>query len=138
MRAPSLRCQVVLLKPLDELVFAETPSAVFHTAIPRLDRCTVTTGLMVLTPDLAMHQRALLHMYTTMNYSSSKADGGDQEFWHSFLPSMFELPIRFHAHVRLSMNTTDWLDVHMLHAISNFAGRGWHIPKNVTRKLRYF
>ena len=30
------------------------------------------------------------------------------------------------------------LRVHMVHAISQFAGRGWHIPKNVTRLLRYF
>jgi len=129
---------VVLAKSLDELAYAETPSAVFHTAIPRLDRCTVTTGLMVLTPDLGHYRRALTHLYETMNYSAPRADGGDQEFWHSFLPSMYELPIRYHTHVRLSMSTADWLRVHMVHAISQFAGRGWHIPKNVTRLLRYF
>jgi hypothetical protein len=93
---------------------------------------------MVLTPDLGHYRRALTHLYETMNYSAPRADGGDQEFWHSFLPSMYELPIRYHTHVRLSMSTTDWLRVHMVHAISQFAGRGWHIPKNVTRLLRYF
>jgi hypothetical protein len=129
---------VVLVKSLDELAFAETPAAVFHTAIPRLDRCTVTTGLMVLTPDLGEYRRGLTHMYEVMNYSVSRADGGDQEFWHSFLPAMYELPIRYHTHVRLAMNASDWLRVHMVHAISQFAGRGWHIPKNVTRLLRYF
>ena len=129
---------VVLAKSLDELAYAETPSAVFHTAIPRLDRCTITTGLMVLTPDLGQYRRALTHLYETMNYSASRADGGDQEFWHSFLPSIYELPIRYHTHVRLSMSTGDWLRVHMVHAISQFAGRGWSIPKNVTRLLKYF
>ena len=24
------------------------------------------------------------------------------------------------------------------HAIAQFAGRGWHIPKNITGRLRYF
>jgi hypothetical protein len=71
---------VVLAKSLDELAYAEAPSAVFHTAIPRLDRCTITTGLMVLTPDLRQYRRALTHLYETMNYSAPRADGGDHEF----------------------------------------------------------
>ena len=29
------------------------------------------------------------------------------------------------------------MNIHMVHAISQFAGRGWHSPKNVTRLLRY-
>ena len=31
-----------------------------------------------------------------------------------------------------------WWDVRMVHAIAQFAGRGWHIPKNITGRLRYF
>ena len=93
---------------------------------------------MVLTPDLGHYRRALTHLYETMNYSAPRADGRKlcQNSWSP--PSIYELPIRYHTHVRLSMSTTDWLRVHMVHAISQFAGRGWHIPKNVTRLLRYF
>ena len=43
-----------------------------------------------------------------------------------------------HAHVRLALNATEWWDVRMVHAIAQFAGRGWHIPKNITGRLRYF
>ena len=129
---------VVLVKPLDALAAAEPPAAVFHTAVPRLDRCTVTTGLMVLAPSASEHARALRLLYEGMNYSTELADGGDQEFWHSFLPTFNELPIRYHAHVRLALNATEWWDVRMVHAIAQFAGRGWHIPKNITGRLRYF
>ena len=45
-------------------------------------------------------------------------------------------------HVALSrfapMNATEWWNVRMVHAIAQFAGRGWHIPKNITGRLRYF
>ena len=54
------------------------------------------------------------------------------------LPTFNELPIRYHAHVRLALNATEWWDVRMVHAIAQFAGRGWHIPKNITGRLRYF
>ena len=50
-----------------------------------------------------------------------------------------DAPIRYHAHVRLAIaNATEWWDVRMVHAIAQFAGRGWHIPKNITGRLRYF
>ena len=64
--------------------------------------------------------------------------GGRRHVALSRLPTFNELPIRYHAHVRLALNATEWWNVRMVHAIAQFAGRGWHIPKNITGRLRYF
>ena len=93
-----------LLRNMDHIRTAPTPSAVFHTTIGGLaarTRCAVTTGLLVLRPSAAAYARALALLHS-MNYTQERYDGGDEEFWLRYFAEsgerLYELPWRYHAH----------------------------------------
>ena len=132
---------------MDHIATAPTPSAVFHTTIGPLakrTRCAVTTGVLVLKPSLPAYERALA-LLSSMNYTKEAYDGGDEEFWLRYFNEqsangepLYELPWRYHAHRLLPMAAGEWEHVRMMHLISALAGRGWHIPKNVTGKAERY
>lgn len=134
-----------LLQNMDHLVrTAPTPAAVFHTTIGPLakrTRCAVTTGLLVLRPSRVAFARALA-LLSSMNYTKEQYDGGDEEFWLRFFAEsaepLYELPWRYHAHRLLPMSASEWERVRMIHLITALAGRGWHIPKNVTMRAERY
>lgn len=133
------------LRNMDHVRHAPTPSAVFHTTIGPLAKrtpCAVTTGLLVLRPTAESYLRAR-DLLASMNHTSEKYDGGDEEFWLRYFQSagepLYELPWRYHAHRLLPLPAAEWHRVRMLHLITQLAGRGWHIPRNATASVeRYF
>ena len=134
-----------LLQNIDHLAHAPTPSAIFHTTIGPLAKrthCAVTTGVLVLRPAVTAYQRALT-LLASMSYTKEEYDGGDEEFWLRYFNEssepLHELPWRYHAHRMLPLPASAWEDVRMMHLIETFAGRSWHIPKNLTRRVeKYF
>ena len=84
-------------------------------------------------------------LLSSMNYTKEAYDGGDEEFWLKYFNEqsangepLYELPWRYHAHRLLPMAAGEWEHVRMMHLISALAGRGWHIPKNVTGKAERY
>jgi hypothetical protein len=134
-----------LLMNIDAMVrSAPTPSAVFHATIGSLamrTRCAVTTGLLVLRPSIEAYARARI-LLDSMTYQQEQYDGGDEEFWLRYFNEssepLYELPWRYHAHRLLPMNATEWGRVRMMHLINALAGRGWHIPRNLTWKVERY
>lgn len=130
-----------LLKNVDHLAAVAAPAAAFHLVmnkeIARITRTAITTGLMILGPSESEYERAIAHL-GSLNYNVSQYDGGDEEFWHHFYPIYNEVPPRYHAHLLLPLNASEWTRVRVIHVIGAFAGRGWHVPKNITSKLKYY
>ena len=124
---------------IDHLAFAPTPSAVWHTAMAKWqwkhnESCSVTTGLLGLTPSRAEYARALQHLYSMGN--KSIYDGGDQEFWRKFY-TWYELPLRYQAHQALNVRTADWHHIRVIHSISNLRSVN-RIPKDMRHIYKYY
>jgi hypothetical protein len=128
-----------LVQNVDQLAHAQTPSAVWHTALAKWqwrhnESCAVTTGLLGLTPSRSEYERAL--NYLGQMGSKSTYDGGDQEFWRKFY-TWFELPLRYHAHQTLNMPYADWHQMRVLHSISGLREVN-RIPKDMRKYIKYF
>jgi len=138
---------MTLLRNIDELARAETPSMVFHTAtvLPRKERSAPTGGLFVLSPSASEFARALAHLYA-LNVPKEKDrgksmrcyDGSDQEFWRSFYRPLYELPLRYHAHTGLAMNLSEWRQIRLIHNIQGFRAIYMRLPYAVRQKVRFF
>ena len=148
---------MTLLANIDDLAAAETPAMVFHTAtvLPRKERCAPTGGLFVLTPSRREYDRALHHLYALNPAKDAKGralapalankgksyrcyDGSDQEFWRSWYRPLYELPLRYHAHTGLVMNTSEWRQIRLIHNIAGFRMVYMRLPAFVRRKIRFF
>ena len=129
---------MALVGNVDDLAYAPTPAAVWHTAIGAFqvksgETCAVTTGLLGLSPSMADFRRAMrrLHSATENSY-----DGGDQGFWRKFY-TFYELPVRYHAHQALVMPDREWEQVRVLHSISGL--RSWsRLPDKLRSRIAYF
>ena len=90
---------------------------------------------------LSGYARAM-RLLAEMNYTTEQYDGGDEEFWLRYFVEgnepLQELPWRYHAHRLLPLAAAEWGKVRMMHLITNLAGRGWHIPKNVTARAEKY
>ena len=97
--------------------------------------------MLVLRPSATAYARAL-SLLGSMRYTHETYDGGDEEFWLRYFAEskepLFELPWRYHAHRLLPMAGEEWASVRMMHLITNLAGRGWHIPKNLTAHVERY
>ena len=145
---------MTLLDNIDELAWAPTPSMVFHTAtvLPRKERSAPTGGLFVLRPSRVEFERALAHLYALNPPKDGKGqpcpacagkayrcyDGSDQEFWRSFYRPLYELPLRYHAHTGLVMNTSEWRRVRLVHNIAGFRAVYMRLPSFVRQRIRFF
>ena len=108
--------------------------------IATLGQCPVLAS-PVLRPSMAAYGRAL-SLLASMNYTKEQYDGGDEEFWLRYFSEsgepLYELPWRYHAHRLLPLSASEWGNVRMMHLITALAGRGWHIPKNVTMRAERY
>jgi hypothetical protein len=129
---------MALAHNVDELAFAPTPSAVWHTAVGPFqimakETCAVTTGLMGLEPSAEEFARAV----SILDHGKLKPyDGGDQQFWRTFY-TWHELPVRYQAHQALRMPVSDWLQVKVLHSISGLRNRNL-MPKVLRPLINYY
>ena len=133
---------------------SQAPSAVFHsttvekgrTVQPGTDLCSVTTGLLVLTPSRSAFEQALHHLKHEMNIGMSYAayDGSDQEFFRSFYSAKrgtpwYELPLRYQTHQMIKPeNASDWTDMRAIHIISGFRQSHARVPPSIRARMRYF
>ena len=120
----------------DNVLLVAGPAAVFHPTIRNTSG--VVTGFMILEPSMIEHRRALDHLHREMNYSTSRFDGGDEEFWSSFYPLWNEIPVAFHARFRMGYPRNLWNETRLFHAISNFMGDSAQLPRHLRTTLRYF
>ena len=137
---------MALVHNIDDLAFAPTPAAVWHTAIANFQRswseaCAVTTGLLGLQPSAAEFERAVQMLDDHPNRTRSATtlasyDGGDQGFWRRFY-RFYELPVRYHAHQQLRMSDSDWDQVRVLHSISGLRDKSL-LPKKLRKHIAYF
>ena len=127
---------MVALRNFDVLATVPGPAAVFHPD-SKAPGGFVVSGLLLLEPSRSEHERARRHL-DGMNYTSAAFDGGDEEFWSSFYPTWWEVPIEFHARFRMNFPAERWSRVRLFHAISNFAGDTRSLPSAMRNKLRYF
>ena len=140
---------MTLIGNIDDLADAEAPAMVWHTAtvLPKKERCAPTGGLFVLEPSATEFAKALQHL-TVLNRKTASAgsfsggvrcyDGSDQEFWRSFYRPMYELPLRYHAHNGLVMNSSEWNQIRLMHNIAGFKVHQRRLPKSLRKQVRYF
>ena len=133
---------MALVHNVDDLAFAPTPSAVWHTSVGKFqfkakETCAVTTGLLGIAPSRREFDRAVAHLATMP--SQSTYDGGDQEFWRGFYrnPPWFELPLRYQAHQALRMPLAEWNRVRALHAIYGLRSVS-QLPKVLRPYINYY
>ena len=131
---------MALVHNIDDLAFAPTPSAVWHTSVAQFqykarETCAVTTGLIGLSPSTAEFARAeqmLERMPTKSSY-----DGGDQEFWRAFYAPWFELPLRYQAHQVLNMPRHEWAKVRAIHGIYGLRSQS-RLPRELRPFINYY
>ena len=131
---------IALVHNVDDLAFAPTPAAVWHTAVAQFqfkahETCAVTTGLLGLSPSTSEFERAmkvLADMPTRASY-----DGGDQEFWRIFYKPWKELPLRYQAHQALRMPLREWRQVASLHGISGLRSVS-QLPTELRPYINYY
>lgn len=131
---------MALVHNIDDLAFAPTPSAVWHSSVAQFqykarETCAVTTGLIGLTPSLSEYERAT-RVLASMP-SRSTYDGGDQEFWRGFYSPWFELPVRYQAHQALLMPKHEWMQVRAIHGIYGLRSVS-KLPKELRGFINYY
>ena len=140
---------VTFLGNIDHLAYAQTPSAVWSTAMSPFqwksnESCAVNSGVLGLSPSMAEFKRAIRHLAKMSRRSGQSGkknrttlyDGSDQAFFREFY-SWYELPARYHAHEALTFPPQDWSRIRLLHTISGFRDRS-NVPKDLRKHIRYF
>lgn len=128
---------IVVLKNIDHLFTAPTPSAVFHHTVGNLykhTKCSVTSGLLIISPSLQNFETSITWLKNT---NRSTFDGGDEEFWLWYFRDTYihELPLRYHIHRALPITSNTWSETNMLHLISNFRRTN---EKNIGRQFSQY
>ena len=131
---------MALVHNIDDLAFAPTPSAVWHSSVAQFqykarETCAVTTGLIGLSPSASEYERAtrvLAAMPAKGTY-----DGGDQEFWRGFYAPWYELPARYQAHQALDMPRQEWMQIRALHGIYGLRAYS-HLPSDLRPFINYY
>ena len=133
---------MALVHNMDDLAFAPTPSAVWHSSVAKFqfkakETCAVTTGLIGVSPSIHEWRRALAHL--TAMPAKGSYDGGDQEFWREFYrdPPWYELPLRYQAHQVLKMPHAEWTRVRAIHNIYGLRSASL-LPKDLRPYINYY
>ena len=137
---------MTLFADIAELAASPTPAVVWHSAsvtptnLRDREHCAVTGGMFVFRPERAEYERAIEHLRGMYNGTAArfKYDGSDQEFFRSFYPMFFELPIRYHATSYLKMPAAEWHRVSVVHAISGFRKFDQRFPAFVRKRIRHY
>eukprot|EP00316_Scyphosphaera_apsteinii_P016445 CAMPEP_0119300642 /NCGR_PEP_ID=MMETSP1333-20130426/2562_1 /TAXON_ID=418940 /ORGANISM="Scyphosphaera apsteinii, Strain RCC1455" /LENGTH=374 /DNA_ID=CAMNT_0007302485 /DNA_START=27 /DNA_END=1151 /DNA_ORIENTATION=+ len=114
----------VVLRNIDHLSGAPTPSGVFHYVCEPMTE--LNSGLMVLQPNKTLYNR----IFHDPDYMESivplSTDQGDQSVWRAVLPFAFALPMGYNPFKIANFKPEhEWTKVHMLHDAWRHRGSGW-------------